>query len=38
MITHVGIGNSGRFGNQMFQMAARIGIAEKNGYDVEIPI
>ncbi len=38
MITHVGIGNSGRFGNQMFQMAALIGIAEKNGYDVKIPI
>ena len=38
MITHVTIGNAGRFGNQMFQLAALIGIAEKNGYDIKIPI
>ena len=38
MITHAGIGNSGRFGNQIFQLAALIGIAEKNGYDIKIPI
>lgn len=38
MITHVGIGNSGRFGNQIFQLAALIGIAEKNGYEIKIPI
>jgi hypothetical protein len=38
MITHVGMGNSGRFGNQIFQLAALIGIAEKNGYQIKIPI
>ena len=38
MITHVAIGNAGRFGNQIFQLAALIGIAEKNGYDIKIPI
>ena len=38
MITHVGIGNSGRFGNQIFQLAALIGIAEKNGYEIKIPV
>jgi len=38
MITHIGIGNSGRFGNQIFQLAALIGIAEKNGYNIKIPV
>ena len=38
MITHVSLGNAGRFGNQMFQLAALIGIAEKNGYDIKIPV
>lgn len=38
MISHVAMGNAGRFGNQMFQFAALIGIAEKTGYDVKIPI
>ena len=38
MITHVGMGNSGRFGNQIFQLAALIGIAEKNGYQIKIPV
>lgn len=38
MITHVAIGNAGRFGNQLFQLAALIGIAEKNGYEIKIPI
>ena len=32
------MGNSGRFGNQIFQLAALIGIAEKNGYQIKIPI
>jgi hypothetical protein len=38
MISHVAIGNAGRFGNQMFQLAALVGIANKTGYDVKIPI
>lgn len=38
MISHVAIGNAGRFGNQMFQFAALLGIAEKTGYEVKIPI
>ena len=38
MLTHVAIGNAGRFGNQMFQFAALIGIGEKTGYKIKIPI
>ena len=38
MISHVSIGNAGRFGNQMFQFAALLGIADKTGYDVKIPL
>ena len=38
MITHMGMGNSGRFGNQIFQLATLIGIAQKNGYNIKIPI
>jgi hypothetical protein len=38
MISHVSIGNAGRFGNQMFQFAALLGVADKTGYDVKIPL
>lgn len=38
MITNYRLGNSGRYGNQMFQLAALIGIAEKSGYELKIPI
>lgn len=38
MITNVSIGNAGRFGNQMFQFAALLGIADKTGHEIKIPI
>ena len=38
MITHSRIGSMGRYGNQMFQVAALIGIGEKLGYEVKFPI
>jgi len=38
MITNFKLGKSGRYGNQMFQFATLIGIAEKCGYEVKIPI
>jgi hypothetical protein len=38
MITFNNIGYMGRFGNQMFQFAATVGIARKLGYDVFFPI
>lgn len=38
MITNLEIGYNGRFGNQIFQFAALLGIAKKNGYDAKIPI
>lgn len=38
MITNLSIGNAGRFGNQLFQLAALIGVGYKTGYDVKIPI
>jgi hypothetical protein len=37
MITNPHIGNYGRLGNQMFQLATLIGIAKKNGTEVVIP-
>jgi len=38
MITFSFIGNFGRLGNQMFQYAAIVGIAKKNGYDYCFPL
>lgn len=38
MITNLEIGYNGRLGNQIFQFAALLGIANKNGYDAKIPI
>lgn len=38
MITNVSIGNAGRFGNQMFQLAALVGVAEKHQYEIKIPV
>lgn len=38
MITYTRLGFNGRFGNQLFQFAGTIGIAEKNGYDVKFPL
>ena len=38
MITYSRLGLNGRFGNQLFQFAGTIGIAEKNGFDVVFPI
>jgi hypothetical protein len=38
VITFSFIGNYGRLGNQMFQYAAIIGIAKKNGYDYCFPL
>jgi hypothetical protein len=38
MITFSFIGNYGRLGNQMFQYAAIVGIAKKNGYDYCFPL
>jgi hypothetical protein len=38
MITNFKLGKSGRYGNQMFQFAALVGIAEKCGYEVKIPV
>lgn len=38
MITFSFLGNYGRLGNQMFQYAAIIGIAKKNGYDYCFPL
>lgn len=37
MITNLKIGYNGRFGNQIFQLASLIGIANKNGYEFCIP-
>jgi hypothetical protein len=37
MITCNNIGNNGRFGNQLFQFASVIGIADKLNYDVFFP-
>lgn len=37
MITNTNIGYNGRFGNQLFQFAATIGIGNKLGYDVVFP-
>lgn len=37
MISNTNIGYNGRLGNQMFQFAALIGIADKNNYEVRIP-
>jgi hypothetical protein len=38
MITNLNIGYNGRFGNQIFQFASLIGIANKLGYKPVIPI
>jgi hypothetical protein len=38
MITFSNLGNYGRLGNQMFQYAAVIGIAKKNGYEYCFPL
>jgi hypothetical protein len=37
MISFRNIGNLGRFGNQMFQFAAAVGISRELGYDVIFP-
>ena len=37
MITYSRLGFNGRFGNQLFQFAGTIGIAEKNGLEVTFP-
>ena len=37
MITSLNIGYNGRFGNQIFQFAALLGIADKLGFDAKIP-
>lgn len=37
MITNLKIGYNGRFGNQLFQLAALVGVSEKNGYRFVIP-
>jgi hypothetical protein len=37
MITFKDLGNLGRFGNQIFQIAATIGAAEKHGYSYGFP-
>lgn len=37
MITFNSLGRFGKLGNQMFQYAALIGLAEKNGYEYGIP-
>src|SRR3970040_1158493 len=38
MITFSQLGNYGRFGNQLFQIASTIGIALKNGHDYIFPM
>ena len=38
MITYSNIGHFGRLGNQLFQIAATLGIARKLGYEVKFPI
>lgn len=38
MITNIQIGSEGRYGNQMFQFAALLGISTKTGHEVKIPI
>ena len=38
MISNVQIGSAGRFGNQMFQFSVLLGVAERTGYDIKIPI
>lgn len=37
MITFENLGNLGRLGNQLFQYAALLGLAKKNGYEIKIP-
>ena len=37
MITFSGLGNQGQFGNQLFQIASTIGIAEKHSYSYGFP-
>lgn len=37
MITNLNIGYNGRLGNQMFQFASLIGIANKNNYEAFVP-
>lgn len=37
MITCLDIGYNGRFGNQLFQFAALVGISDKLGFDFKIP-
>ena len=37
MLTFSGIGNCGRFGNQLFQYASVYGIAKRRGFDFSIP-
>jgi len=37
MVTFGALGRYGRFGNQLFQIAATIGIAKANGYDYAFP-
>lgn len=37
MVTFMDLGKYGRFGNQMFQVASTIGIAEHNGYEYAFP-
>lgn len=37
MITYLGLGNYGRFGNQLWQIASTIGIARKNGQPYSFP-
>ena len=38
MITNSKIGYGGRLGNQMFQYAMLLGVANKTGYEVKLPI
>lgn len=37
MLTHANLGNNGRLGNQLFQIAALIGLARKNGTTYKLP-
>ena len=38
MISYKKIGHFGRLGNQMFQFASTVGVANKTGHDVAFPI
>ena len=37
MISYNKIGHFGRLGNQMFQFASTVGVANKTGHDVAFP-